>query len=184
MIKQYSLTCAFAVMLQMAVAPGVTAAPGAGARAALFARTGGIPATTESRFIALINAERTSRDETPLVIDPYLQAAAREHSREMSDLHYFDHFSPTPGMTTPTDRYARQLRTASLAMPNAYLIGENIYYSSVFDVRYGVDYGHQSLMHSPPHRANILDPRFSKIGVGIYTDSRGQVWVTQMFLGG
>jgi uncharacterized protein YkwD len=31
------------------------------------------------------------------------------------------------------------------------------------------------------HRANILEPRFTKIGLGVYHNAKGEYWVTQMF---
>ena len=40
-----------------------------------------------------------------------------------------------------------------------------------------------SFMDSPPHRANILNPAYTSIGVGAYRDARGVWWVTQDFLG-
>ena len=39
-------------------------------------------------------------------------------------------------------------------------------------------------MNSPGHRANILEPRFTKIGVGLYRNSEGRFWVTEMFSAG
>jgi uncharacterized protein YkwD len=36
-------------------------------------------------------------------------------------------------------------------------------------------------MNSPEHRANILDPSFTDIGVGIAYDSRGEPYYTQEF---
>lgn len=37
-----------------------------------------------------------------------------------------------------------------------------------------------ALMASPPHRANILDGRFTQVGIGI-VEANGQLWVTQIF---
>lgn len=39
---------------------------------------------------------------------------------------------------------------------------------------------HRALMNSSGHRANILDPRFTQIGIGVAW-SGGRVWVTQVF---
>ena len=36
-------------------------------------------------------------------------------------------------------------------------------------------------MDSPGHRANILEKRFTKIGLGVYRNARGEFWVTEMF---
>jgi uncharacterized protein YkwD len=136
----------------------------------------------EKQFVDLINRERTTRGLNALTIDPMLVNVARGHSQEMSDLDYFDHHSPTPGIATPMDRYLRALRDARRSTPPYALVGENIYYSSVLNDRYSVAFGHQALMNSPGHRANILEPRFRKIGVGTYRDAKGQFWVTEDFV--
>jgi len=128
----------------------------------------------EQRFLDLVNLERGERGLRELRVNPVLIQVARAHSREMADKSYFDHASPTPGLRTPMDRYLR-------AMPKrpAYAcVGENLYYCSVVDV----ERGHQALMNSPGHRANILFPRFRQGGVGIYKSARGEFWVTEMFL--
>jgi uncharacterized protein YkwD len=145
--------------------------------------TSGIQMTpAESEFVTLINSERTSRGENALTVDPLLVATARAHSKEMCELNYFDHHSPTAGLATPLDRYMKGLHNTCSPTPSYVLIGENIYYCSVFNSHYNVEYAHEALMHSPGHRANILEPRFTKVGIGIYQDASGQFWVTEMFL--
>ena len=136
----------------------------------------------ESEFIQRINAERVSRGLNALTVDPLLVQVARGHSQEMCDLNYFDHHSPTAGEITPMDRYVKGLHDSGADTPAYLLVGENIFYCSVFNDTYNVAYGHQALMNSPGHRANILEPRFARIGVGTYQDSHGQFWVTEMFL--
>lgn len=39
----------------------------------------------------------------------------------------------------------------------------------------------QALLASPPHRANILDPGYNQLGIGIVT-SGGQIFVTEVFM--
>jgi uncharacterized protein YkwD len=34
---------------------------------------------------------------------------------------------------------------------------------------------------SPPHRANLVNSGFTHIGVGVAKDSRGRVWVAEVF---
>ena len=138
--------------------------------------------TEEREFIRLINGERTSRGLNSLTVDRMLVSVARSHSQEMCSLNYFDHHSPTAGQVTPMDRYLKGLHETGLETPPYLLVGENIYYCSTYDDTYNVGYGHQALMNSPGHRANILEPRFARIGVGIYRDSQGEFWVTEMFL--
>lgn len=136
----------------------------------------------EREFIERINYERTSRDENALTLDPLLVQVARGHCRDMADNNYFDHASPTNGLRMPMDRYVAALHASGSETPNYALVGENIYYCSESNSTYDAAYGHQALMNSPGHRANILDPRFAKVGVGIYRNDRGEFWVTEMFL--
>ena len=136
----------------------------------------------EREYIARINAERVARGLEALTLDPLLVDTARAHSREMCDRNYFDHHSPSSGLSTPMDRYLTSLREEGQGRPDYALVGENIFYCSQSSDTYNVAFGHRALMNSPGHRANILEPRFAKIGVGIWHDAQGQVWVTQMFL--
>jgi uncharacterized protein YkwD len=136
----------------------------------------------EREFIDRVNGERTSRGLNALILDPLLVKVARGHSREMCDLDYFDHHSPTQGICTPMDRYLAGLHSTGQGTPSYLLVGENIYYCSESNATYNVEFGHQALMNSPGHRANILEPRFAKIGVGIYRNARGEFWVTEMFM--
>ncbi len=139
-------------------------------------------AREEQDLVAAINTERTSRGLEALSLDPALCEAARAHSREMCDLNYFAHQSPTPGDKTPIDRYLGELHTVGGKRPTSALVGENIFYASVSSEIYGAGYAHQRLMASPPHRENILEPRFTKVGVGLYRDPEGRFWITEMFL--
>lgn len=136
----------------------------------------------EQELIADINQERHAHGLSDLVPDPLLGGAARSHSREMCGKDYFDHRSPSAGMATPMDRYFQALQAHGEGRPDIALVGENIFYASVTNTTYNAQYAHEALMHSPGHRANILEPRFSKVGVGVYRDSKGRFWVTEMFL--
>ncbi len=135
----------------------------------------------EEEFVGLVNGERSRRGLCVLAVDPLLVRTARAHSREMCARDYFDHHSPTPGLSTPMDRYLSSLKDTGAGTPDYLLVGENIYYCSITSDVYNVDYGHRALMNSPGHRANILEPRFQKIGLGIYKNARGEFWVTEMF---
>lgn len=127
----------------------------------------------EARFTALVNRERARRRLKPLAWDSSLCLAGRRHSEEMARLGYFDHISPTPGFTTPADRWER----VAEQLPDSYTIGENLFYGSVRDVAWG----HASLMESRHHRENLLNPAYSWVGVGVHLDRAGGLWVTQMF---
>lgn len=40
---------------------------------------------------------------------------------------------------------------------------------------------HEALLNSPGHRANLLDESVDQIGIGVYVDRDGNVWITQNF---
>jgi len=127
----------------------------------------------EQRCVELVNAERWARGLPLLQPDPLLASIAREHSRDMAEHNYFDHYSNIPGKRTAGDRFI----SAYGRCPRWACIGENLFYCSIVDV----NRGHTAFMGSPSHRDNILSAKYEKIGVGTYKDSSGQFWVTQMF---
>ena len=51
-------------------------------------------------FLVVADPSKPERSLTP----PKVLAAAKGHAKEMSQLGYFSHFSPTPGRRTPFDR--------------------------------------------------------------------------------
>jgi uncharacterized protein YkwD len=133
----------------------------------------------EASLFNLINEDRASQGLEPLRLDADLTAIARAHCKDMSDRKYFDHYAPSPGPVTPMDRYLSYLGRR----PEYAMVGENIYYRSVTDVPDQTsDQAEAAFMNSPGHRANILQPRFTKVGVGFYRSENGQYWVTEMFL--
>ena len=128
----------------------------------------------EQRLVDLANAERIAAGLHTLRVNDVLVRAARQHSEEMWQKGYFDHYSPTPGYRTPKDRYLREYGR----MPSWACIGENLFSSSVCDP----DLGNRCLMGSPAHAQNILGRQFDQIGVGVFEAPDGRFWVTQMFL--
>ncbi len=58
----------------------------------------------ERRFVRVLNRYRRVLGLPPFEVEERLNAAARNHSREMVDLGYFGHISPVPRNRTPTDR--------------------------------------------------------------------------------
>ncbi|MBP6964845.1 MAG: hypothetical protein KBC96_10615 [Armatimonadetes bacterium] len=162
----------------MAVAPSAMAMP---ASARMPIEAGYAPArptasamtAREREFVAFVNMEREERGLNRLTADPMLVKVARAHSREMGDMEYFSHTSPTKGLKSPLDRYL-----AMASRPSWALVGENLFYCSIVDV----ERGHKALMNSEGHRANILEDRYERIGVGEYITEDGRYYVTQMFL--
>ncbi|MGA6155163.1 CAP domain-containing protein [Stenotrophomonas sp. NPDC087984] len=120
-----------------------------------------------SEVIALTNAERAAARLAPLAPDPRLTAAAQAHSDDMVARDFYSHTGPEGGQ--PWDR----ARTAGATHRG---IGENIACGqrSPAEVVRG-------WMNSPGHRANILKPDFTHIGVGHATGSRAGTYWTQVF---
>ena len=120
----------------------------------------------ESEVIRLVNQIRTENALNPLTANWELSRIARYKSEDMANNRYFSHTSPTYG--TPF----QMIRSFGLTYRSA---GENIAYGQRTPAAV-VD----AWMNSSGHRANILNPSFTQIGVG-YCAS-GNYW-TQMFIG-
>ena len=136
----------------------------------------------EQEFIDRINAARTERGLCALAPDPVLVQDAWTQSCDMATHGYFSHIAPEANRRSPMDRYLDALRAAHERVPSALLVGENIYYCSMSRGTQDVALAQQALMASPGHRANILDPRFRQVGVGVYRNAAGEIWVTEVFL--
>jgi uncharacterized protein YkwD len=106
----------------------------------------------ETRMLELVNRERAQRGVRPLQADETLRQVAREHSREMFQRGYFAHVDPDG--STPFDR----MREGGARFRAA---GENLALAPTVEV------AHNGLMNSPGHRANILNPAFGRVGIGV-----------------
>ena len=123
-------------------------------------------AAAEGRMLGLLNADRARNGLGPLTPDPALAAVARAHSQDMVSHGFFSHNSPSTG-----DPEAR-LNRSGIAW-RAY--AENVSYNS------SVEESEASLMRSPGHRANILNPSYDTVGIGIVQGARS-LFVTQVFI--
>src|SRR5699024_2132648 len=120
----------------------------------------------EREMFELTNNERVNNGLEALQIDYEVSKVAREKSRDMAVNGYFDHNSPVYG--SPFD----MMRTYGITYRTA---GENIAMGQRTPNEVV-----QAWMNSPGHRANILNPNFTHIGVG-YVEN-GHYW-TQQFIG-
>lgn len=122
----------------------------------------------ETQMINLVNQERAKNGLQPLTIDMRIIKTARMKSQDMIAKKYFDHQSPTYG--SPFDLIKSQGITYKTA-------GENLAGAAT------VDRAHTILMNSAGHRANILNPKYTKIGIGIIQGGPYGLMITQHFLG-
>jgi hypothetical protein len=131
-------------------------------------------ARLERIIIQQTNAERARYGLPPLQFDPCLTAAARQESNDMSTWHFFSHDSPLPGRETLGQRGAQAgFQDAEL--------GENLAQYLGFNTAAAAQRVVHDWMNSPGHRANILYPGFSGVGVGLTRDG-GRLLITQLFV--
>ncbi|HAG08729.1 MAG TPA: sporulation protein [Desulfotomaculum sp.] len=126
------------------------------------------PTVDEQKMINLVNAQRAKYGLAPLKVNPDLTRVARLKAQDMLENNYFSHTSPTYGS------------------PFNMLRQFNISYSTAAENLAGaptVEMAHESLMNSPGHRANILNPNLTDIGIGVVSGGiYGKIFV-QMFTG-
>lgn len=120
----------------------------------------------EAQMLLLINEERAKEGLAPLEADTEMREVARKHSADMFTRGYFAH--KTPEEKSPFDRMDEakvKFRTA----------GENLALAPTLKI------AHTGLMNSPGHRANILQTKFGRVGIGILDGGRRGLMITQNF---
>ena len=120
----------------------------------------------EAEMLELLNEERIANGLKPLVADTALREVARQHSDDMFRRGYFSHLSPEGD--TPFNR----IREANITFLTA---GENLALAPTLTI------AHEGLMNSPGHRANILQKRFGRVGIGVLQGGPGKLMITQNF---
>lgn len=113
----------------------------------------------EAEFLERINAARAEAGAGPLTLRTALSDAARDHSRAMAAAGELSH-----------------LLGDGLEVDGWRPVSENTGYG------WSVRSVHEMLLSSGVHRANLLDPESTDVGIGVALHD-GQVWVTQLFSG-
>lgn len=125
-----------------------------------------VDSSLEIKMIELVNKDRAEHGLPPLIRDEQLTKVAREHSQDMFVRGYFSHV--TPDGKDPFDR----MQANDIHFLTA---GENIALAQTISI---AQYG---FMHSAGHRANILNPAFSHIGIGILDGGIFGLMISQEF---
>lgn len=119
------------------------------------------------QVVALVNEERAREGLAPLSIDPKVQTAAQIRAEECEQS--FSHTRPDG------TNFSTSLSQQGVTYKRS---GENI------------AWGQQSpeevvnaWMNSSSHRANIMNSRFTKIGVGYHQNANGVNYWSQLFIG-
>lgn len=118
-----------------------------------------------TEVVDLVNAERAKEGLSPLTIDTKVQAAAQVRAVECEQS--FSHTRPNGSS------FATALKEQHVSYMSA---GENIAWGqrspqAVMD----------AWMNSEGHRANIMNPNFTTIGVGYYQNANGTNYWCQLF---
>lgn len=125
----------------------------------------------EYRIFDLINNERAKKRLGQLDWNDRLADMARSYSRQMAKENFFSHYD-RDGKTV-ADR-AKNIRV------NWQKIGENLFYCT--GLAEFTDFAVRGWMKSPSHRKNVLDPKWTASGIGVYEGRDGRVYVTQVFI--
>jgi len=107
----------------------------------------------EQDLLQLANQSRQQVGAQKLVLDSGLTSAARTHAQAMLEARQLSHqFAGEPSLVQ------RLAATSSLQFDQA---AENV------ALDYSATGGHTHLMQSPPHRANLLNPAYNAVGLGV-----------------
>ena len=111
------------------------------------------PPLTADKILALVNSDRKTYGLNPVALNPTLNLAASAKAYDMIAFDYFSHISP--------DGIKPWHWFKSLGYNYVYA-GENLAHGF-----YSADELQQSWMSSETHRANILSPFYSEMGLAI-----------------
>ena len=117
-------------------------------------------------MLALANQSRQQAGAPPLTLDTGLSEAARTHAQAMLEARQLSHqFDGEPSLAV------RVSATTQLQLDQE---GENV------ALDYDAQHGHEHLMLSPPHRANLLNPAYNVVGLGVVR-SGDRLYIVQDF---
>ena len=165
-------------------APAAVAAPQAAPRTTSAApaprRPSGPPAPSDVLQYALwqLNNSRAQYGFAPLRLDGAITQVATAYAWDLMNYNRFSHTG------RDGSRVADRLRRAGIGFNTS---GENLCYHAGIGVRATLDWCHRTFMSEPypgyfNHIANILNPRFTRVGIGI-ASSGGQVKIVWNFAG-
>ena len=121
---------------------------------------------TEQQLLTLANQSRRQAGVPPLTLDSGLSRAAYEHAQTMLHARQLSHqFQGELSLPQRLGAAGRLLLDQE---------GENV------ALDYDAEHGHEHLMLSPPHRANLLNPAYNVVGLGVVR-SGDQLYIVQDF---
>ena len=111
-----------------------------------------------AELLRLLNRTRASHGLAPLEAHRGLADVATAHSHDMIEHDFIGHRSPTTGAAA--DRVQRAGYRSGLILEN---IGRGYSAATI----------HDGLMESPGHRANVLNPDVTHVGIGVVAEEEG-----------
>lgn len=130
------------------------------------------PKDASAQLFAMTNIDRTSNGRRALARDNRLATVAEARSKDMIERDYFAHEIPPSGITVVDV-------LESLGVPFR-AAGENIAWNTANDFASVQDAG-VDFINSPHHRENLLDPRWERMGTGVW-EGGGKKMYTVVFL--
>lgn len=129
---------------------------GAGVARAGAASVSLAPADFAAQMADLINAERARAGLPALAWMSDVNRVAVDRALDMASLGYFDHFNPAG--------IGAEVLLQAYGVPHV-ILGENIA-RSTYPAAQVVRTVHEAFMASAEHRANVLERRFHRVGIG------------------
>jgi len=123
------------------------------------------PSPVQSKLLDLVNHERETHSLPKFQWDDHLAQSAAAHAQLVVQREELSH--QFPGEAPLGER----IGATGLRFNAA---GENLAYAPT------IEEVHTGLMNSPPHRANILDPKYNAVGFAI-VPLNGELYVVQNF---
>jgi uncharacterized protein YkwD len=120
----------------------------------------------EARLLDLANLARAEAGAGPLTLDSGLSQAARVHAQAMLEARQLSH------------RFEGELSVPQRLAARTHLQLDQEAENVAFD--FSADGGHEHLMLSPPHRANLLNPAYNVVGLGVVR-SGNRLYIVQDF---
>ncbi|HLY99939.1 MAG TPA: CAP domain-containing protein [Candidatus Angelobacter sp.] len=123
------------------------------------------PTQDEQKLFDLVNQEREKAGLPRVQWENHLAESARGHAQQLSEHERLSH--QYPGEPEMGERIAATGLRFNAA-------GENVAYAPTVEI------AHEDLMASPPHRANILNPKYNALGLAVIVRGK-QMYVAQNF---
>ena len=140
----------------------------------------------DTSIITLTNEQRAAHGLGALVEDKSLDVIAASRSEDMVKRDYFDHFDPTGPVDTLGHRIAAVQELLARNGITFSEIGENLVRNTGLPLNNDTPAQVvQAWMNHREHRANILNPGFTRIGVGVAAENQPagvRVVITQLFM--